>query len=188
MIRAFIGIDAPVSLRNTIADLQRDLRVPGVRVRWEKPENFHVTMKFLGDTTREILEEMAEALREKVSRVPVLAFQADTIGAFPSRSRPRVIWLGSSAAPDEIFSLQRTIEEEAAKFGFEPEQRRFHPHITLGRVKDRDGLEDLISTLKQCTFTSFSMTLEAVSLKQSTLTPEGAMHKELFRLPFQGIT
>jgi len=188
MIRAFIGIDTPASLRNTIADLQRDLHVSSVHVRWEKPENFHITMKFLGDTTRSVLEEIAEALKEEVARVPVLTFRADTVGAFPSRSRPRVIWLGSSTVPDEIFSLQRTIEQAAVKFGFEPEQRRFHPHVTLGRVKDRDGLEDLISTLKQCTFTSFSMTLEAVSLKQSTLTPEGATHSELFRLPFQGIT
>ncbi len=188
MIRAFIGIDTPLSLKEKIAELQRNLSVAGVRVRWEKPENFHVTMKFLGDTTRSVLEEMAEVLKEEVARVPVLSFRADTVSAFPSRSRPRVIWLGSSAAPDELFSLQRTIEAAAAKFGFEPEQRRFHPHVTLGRVKDRDGLEELISTLKRCTFTSFSMTLEAVSLKQSMLTPEGAIHSELFRLPFQGIT
>lgn len=135
-IRAFLAIDFDDNIKQYLSEAQDMLRplFTDYRVNWVRPEQMHLTLRFLGDITPEQVTELTEACVFIRSYKP---FQLELTGpgCFPSRENPRVVWIGCQC-PDELFLLQEKIERTARAFGLEPETKLFSPHLTLGRVKD----------------------------------------------------
>ncbi len=131
-MRLFVGIPIPEKEKKIIMNgIKKYLDIPGLK--WVAESNLHITLKFLGEVNEEKLKRVRERLKNMESHESFNVISS-SIGAFPSPSSPRVIWLGVKEGYEEISELNENIEEEMKKIGFKRE-KRFHPHITLCRVK-----------------------------------------------------
>ena len=134
-MRLFAAIPLPPQAREEVAGLLGQLRQRNLPVRWVGDEGLHLTLKFYGDVTPERLEVIEEAVRSAAEGGEPLALRFAELGAFPSPSRARVLWLGIDAPP-ALELLQDRIERRSDAIGFAPEGVPFRPHVTLGRVRE----------------------------------------------------
>ncbi len=135
-VRAFLGLPLPEALQAAVADTIRRLKPALPEVRFVREEGVHVTLRFLGWTRAERLAALEAPLRAAAAACPPLEVGVRGVGTFPERGSPRVLWLGL-AMPAAAGALQQACERAAVAAGFEPEPRAFHPHLTLGRWRDR---------------------------------------------------
>jgi 2'-5' RNA ligase len=135
-IRAFVALELPEALREGVVETVRQLK-PGLPdVRWVREEGVHATLRFLGWTRPETLAALEAPLRRAAAECPPLDVSVNGLGMFPERGSPRVLWLGVELPPPGL-ALQAACEHAATEAGFRSEERAFHPHLTLGRWRDR---------------------------------------------------
>jgi 2'-5' RNA ligase len=177
-MRLFIAIGLGEDLREKLAEVSAGLARRLRGVAWVRPENIHLTLKFLGEVSEGDVPSLREILDETASHHRPFALRAGGLGAFPGPSRPRVIWAGLSGELESLSRLVREIEEELSALGFPAEERPYHPHLTLGRVKNQSGTGDLEKVFSQARAESLGPLSAAVLLlMKSTLTPDGALHE-----------
>jgi len=182
-MRTFIALELGKEARRTLAELLEKLSSELSGVRWSKPENVHLTLRFLGEIKDALVPEAAEAVREAASRCPPLFLKLGRPGAFGGRS-PRVLFLRVEGDLERLAELYSELEDELEKRGFGREERSFKPHLTLGRRKKGavpPSWTDLVS-LKGIT----DWESEELVLFSSTLTPAGPIYTPLGRFPLRG--
>jgi 2'-5' RNA ligase len=135
-IRAFVALPFPDGLRRDVAETIRRLTPVLPDVRFVREEGAHVTLRFLGWTRADTLAGLEAPLRAAAAACPRLDVSVRGLGLFPERGAPRVLWLGLEMPPAAA-ALQAACERAAVASGFEAETRAFHPHLTLGRWRDR---------------------------------------------------
>jgi len=191
VIRAFIAIELPAEVQQRLDQVMRQLRqrlqaLPGNAVRWAPAENIHLTLKFLGDVSLSNLVLLKEMLLAEVKEQPPFEFSVGGLGAFPSVSRPRVVWVGIQAPP-EMHAVQSGIEIIMEKLGYTREERPFSPHLTLGRVsRNVTNLEARqIGEALQATKVGFLgvVSVQDVRLFRSDLKPSGSVYTSLLSAP-----
>lgn len=137
-LRAFIAVEVSEAVAERAGAIIERLRGSSAgAVKWLQPHHFHLTLKFLGETRRADLPALSAALREVAGRVAPFALALAGVGAFPSARRPRVIWLGAAAGGEALARLAAATEEACAALGWPREEKAYHPHLTLGRVRER---------------------------------------------------
>ncbi len=152
-MRLFVALNLPKKERTRIHRAARDLRDADLPVRWIDPDNFHITLKFLGQVREDRVQAVADTIERVASSTGSFPMTLEGFGAFPTIRRPRVVWLGVDASP-ELRCLKQDVEWALGDCGFEPETRAFHPHLTLGRANRNDsagafrGLDDLMAGLE----------------------------------------
>lgn len=182
-VRSFLAIASSDDLRAELLAVVRQLAASGADVRWEREEKLHITLKFLGDVEMTKLETLSVALAAELSGVGAFDLVYEGLGAFPSAVRPRIVWAGVREHPT-LITLQRTVERVSSALGVgEPEDRPFHPHITIGRVKSDRGLSRLTEVLKSVTLQPVSARCSHVLLMRSELHPSGSRYNALKSLP-----
>jgi 2'-5' RNA ligase len=170
-MRAFVAVFPPSEVRREALAWARH-RSSDDRVRWTRPENVHLTLKFLGDVRAEALDGIRAALREVCAQhVPFDATLAE-LEAFPSAQRARILWIGVGAGSDRLLSLAADIDDALAPLDFEREKRPYVPHLTLGRVRGRPLHLVLTSGAEGTGFQ-----VERIELTESSLTAEGVTYK-----------
>lgn len=192
VVRAFVAVALPAGVKGTLGRVLTSFsRALGTRdIKWVDPEGCHITLKFLGDVQQSRIPAVEEAMRRAVRSASPFALTFDTIGVFPAREGPRVIWVGSAVESAPLNALQQNVEGELAAVAFPADRRRFSPHITLGRVRDRAersslrGLEAAISEGRSLLEPPAVAHVDAAVLFQSTLTPHGAIYAPLAIVPF----
>ncbi len=135
-MRVFVAVFPPPEIRRALVGAARELPVVG-EVRWARPENVHLTLKFLGDLSEEDLAPVAEALEPVGSRHEPFEAELSGFGAFPSARRARILWAGIGAGSEPLRDLARDVEASLEPLGFEREDRAYMPHLTLGRARGR---------------------------------------------------
>jgi len=183
MIRTFVAIELPKTLQRRIGELQDHLKQYPARVTWVKPENIHLTLKFLGNVPEGQLQALVGALEKAVKDIPSFKLSVSGTGAFPDERRPRVLWI---AAHEETGVLQRLygkIEEEFQRLGFERERRPYTPHLTIGRVKGDGAIGKVVTEMKSRGFETETFVVREVVLMKSDLKPTGAEYTPLKKLP-----
>lgn len=182
-IRAFVALDVPPDLKRAITSLQREMGVVrGARVTWPRPEGIHLTLKFLGDIDRDQLPELTEALAGVSRSSGVISLATTITGGFPRIEKPRILWLGLQEN-GELLRLQSAVEEACFELGYPLEEKPFHPHLTVGRVKDIDRVCELPSRYKAVKVPRHEWSATELLLMMSDLRPEGAVYTALARLP-----
>jgi len=149
-------------------------------VKWVRPESIHLTLKFFGNIEEESIEEISRVITGVASKFTPFHLEVRDIGVFPNLMRPRVIWVGVDEAEDTLKILYNETEKNLEKIGYDPEQRPFNPHLTLGRVKSLKEKRILIEKIEQfkgCELGSFQ--IEALYLFKSELRPAGAVYSKL---------
>jgi 2'-5' RNA ligase len=127
-MRLFVALDLPWSLRQRLASLTAS-GIPGAK--WVPPENYHMTLRFIGAAQRHLAEEIDHALAALRARDFALTLAG--VGTFDKGGRPTSLWVGVERNP-QLDHLRGKIETALQRLGLEPERRRFNPHVTLARL------------------------------------------------------
>jgi 2'-5' RNA ligase len=187
--RTFIAVVVPEALGQKLARLQTLLApdVPGVR--WVAASPFHLTLAFLGDVADTDLNEVCGAAAAAAAAVESFELRLEGLGAFPNAARPRVVWVGATGpglAP--LATLQKEAAQAVRAAGYPPDDDRFHPHVTLGRIRPGRGrAPDLSAQVKHYqTWSPGSFPVDEAIVFASTLSPEGPTYTPLGRAPLQG--
>ena len=188
-MRLFIGIDIPDEIRDRIARFVEGVRGFAPDARWVKPETFHVTLKFLGETNS------ADELKRELAKIEHAKFDIHFGGSgfFPTARNARVFWVGVEA-PELLPQLAAKVDETCSRFGFERERNELKPHLTLARAGRSSGnphqpggaaypvfklLADRIAQMPPPDFGT--MTAQAFFLYESKLSPKGAQYTKIAR-------
>ena len=179
-IRAFIAFELPADVLSALKEIQQHLDNYRFRVKWLRPENIHLTLKFLGETESDRINVITDSIFEAASGYDPLVLAAKGLGVFPGIKRPRVIWSGLVGQIELLRDLQQKLDDRLAEAGFSREKRPFRGHLTLGRFKGRVSLGEISQALQE--FNHFETTAFSAShlvLFQSELRPEGAVYTKL---------
>jgi 2'-5' RNA ligase len=180
-MRLFVAMPIPHPAREEILELLTDLRNGDWPVRWVHEEGLHLTLKFFGEVAAERLDVIMEALRFAASGAGPQSLALGELGAFPSRNRPRILWVGVQAPPS-LELLQDRIERGSEAIGFPPEGTPFQPHVTLGRVREGQripvrGLDDHTGKFQPVPFVG-----QELVLYESVLTTAGPRYESRLTL------
>ena len=180
MIRSFLAIELPKPILKKIEEVQGDLRSTHADVRWVSPEKIHLTLKFFGNIEESRIDSIFKSIEEPVRNILPFTIRVQGMGAFPQLKNPRVIWVGLVNGSEILTSLQIQIETQLEKVGFQPEDRPFHPHLTLGRMKSSRGKEELAGRMEKHKEDEFGdLRVERVVLFKSELRPSGPIYTPL---------
>ena len=186
-IRAFIAIELPGAVRRALGELIQRLDADGLPLRWVRPDNIHLTLKFLGDISSGQAAAVGDALAAAVAGTAPFQLRAAGVGVFPSLARARVVWVGAAGGVERLKGLQQNIDGALEKLGFAAEKRPFKGHLTLGRAKDRLDPERLKRSLKAVgVFEAGEFQVDRVTLFKSELKPTGAVYTPLREMAFKG--
>lgn len=185
-IRAFIAIELPPEIHRRLADIQRRF-IPlfaKSRVTWVKPENIHLTLKFLGNIQLSMVEIIEKACHNLQAH-SVFLLSLQSLRYFPNAKNPKVFWCGYETS-DELLQLQLQLENDLIPLGFPKESRRFSPHLTLARFKefhphDREAL----ASASEFNLAGMTHMVGALTLFQSRLTPNGSIYSPLKKIPLK---
>ncbi|HLX69789.1 MAG TPA: RNA 2',3'-cyclic phosphodiesterase [Verrucomicrobiae bacterium] len=190
-LRLFVAISLPDPVKDEIEKAQRQLRsaFPGKLVRWTKREQFHLTLKFLGNVRQSRVSELIPALRETCMPLSELQVCAEGMGFFPDARFPRVIWVGVRDHKNLLFRLHEVVEAGVARvIGGRPD-KTFKGHVTLGRIErirrqDAETLAELVAPISKLSFGEW--TANKIELIRSQLSSSGSRYTTLATIPLCG--
>ncbi len=178
-LRAFIAVTLSEEVLEGLKIVQDAIRETGVVAGFPRVSSIHLTLKFLGETSQDQVSLIREKLEERISFFEPFFLKIMGLGAFPSVSRPKIVWAGLESN-DHLVRLHGDVEHAMQEIGFEPEDRKFSPHITLARIKSPGNANLLEAVLRK--MEGFDMGIspvQSVLLYESILKPDGAVHKVL---------
>lgn len=179
MIRLFIAWPLAPEVEQELGRIGFLLKQKGGRVSWVAPKNIHLTARFLGDTDEKLVGDLKNLINEVAERSNPVTLTIDKLGTFPDLKRPRVIWAGLAGDTSPLQLTTDLIERGVCELGFSPEPKKFKPHLTLGRVKDPQGVEALMMAVQQFRPSPTAVVLDRLVLFKSTLTPQGSIYERL---------
>ena len=186
MIRSFLAIEFPESLKEVIADYLQDLKQVPSKIKWVSPGQSHLTLKFFGSISEELIERISQDLLRVLIDCPPFHLSLKGIGAFPNLFRPRVIWAGLGGETEALQEVYQAIEQALVPLGIPKEDRPFHPHLTLGRNKLKEGNEPLYRLMTQWSKgESAPFVVRGVTLFRSDLKPTGPVYTKLGMFPLK---
>ena len=173
-IRSFIAIPLPDALKSSALAIQDRLKPKLPNVRWTKAESMHLTLHFFGELSQENLEKAGAVMVSIESLFSPFKLAVSGVGAFPSNDRARIVWLGVDSAG--LTRLYAALSKALQMGGFRCETRPFKPHITLGRVRNSPLKARHILSPESDTVAG-EMTVSGLTLFESELLPDGAVHR-----------
>jgi len=180
MPRLFVAVDMPEDVKDRLLDVQEAL--PGAR--WTPADQIHLTLAFLGDVDGGMARDVEEALAHVV--VPELDLELAGVGHFPPRGQPNVLWVGVRANPT-LTQLHRAVERELSHAGCKLERRKFHPHVTVARLRDVPERAVAGWLASWGTFSMEAFRVEAFQLYSSVLGRSGATHRLECEYPLDAV-
>ena len=176
VVRTFICIEIPQSIKGRINRLQEFLRQLDAQISWTKPSNIHLTLKFLGGIEAARIERVKKALELAANGIGPFEVEVSGSGCFPSARSPRVLWVGFSNVPELLQHLYSNIEDELAREGFEREKRKFSPHLTICRIRAPHNSARVAEAVIATGFESEAFIATEVILMRSDLKPTGSIY------------
>jgi len=183
-MRTFFAIPLQEGVRESIRSAAGQLRAATqMRASWVRPENYHLTVRFLGDIEPMLTVDLTNLADELVADRKPFEIPLERIGAFPSFDRARVLWIGGDA-PDTFVDLVGNLNAQITRLGFKPERKATIAHVTIARVKGRfdEQLGSIVRDLGP--LRSESVHVDRIVLMQSELAPGGAIYTPLAEAHF----
>jgi 2'-5' RNA ligase len=190
-LRLFVAIPIPEPVRNEMTRVQRELQslAPPRAIRWTRPEQFHLTLRFLGGVPVARLENLKAAVGAVCANARPLPLRAAGVGFFPNARSPRVVWAGIQDAEQLLIDLQKQIEAAVQPFTAMRGAENFTGHATLGRVRDlkRSDAGKLAAQAQAIGNRRFGEWMaREIEIVQSELSSAGASHRSLAAFPLAG--
>ena len=187
-MRAFLALTLPLEVRRALTDAQEALRAADADVAWVRPEQLHLTLKFLGEVTDAQREAIDEGMRRVAAAHRGFTTQARALGTFPPGRAPRIVWAGVDDSGGAVSRLAETSETRAEAAGVPREARGFLPHVTVGRVRSARGTQELVRRLTDLAWPGTpSWDVRQVTLFQSLLDARGAQYRVVAEYPLAGM-
>ena len=184
-LRAFIAIEVPEKIHNDIRRLQRAVASHRLNIRWVKPVNMHLTIKFLGDVDPSDMEVFGRILSDTAANHPIFDLLPQGVGIFPNIRRPRIIWAGIAGQTDVLRSVRKSVENALVSLGFAADKRPYRGHLTIGRIKTHLDQGRLVTALRtHQVFVSKTFSVERLVMLKSELHPNGPVYTKLLEMPF----
>jgi 2'-5' RNA ligase len=184
--RLFVGLRVSVATANALAGaaetLARRARDAGVDIRWVAPISYHVTLRFLGWTRDETIGAIVDVL-EGAAELSRFTMKTARLGGFPSLEKSSVVWAGVDEQSGALAKLAASIEAGARTLGFPPEQRAFHPHVTLGRLRETRAVREVVLPLSEQMFGDTRV--DVMTLFESETKSSGSVYKEIRKIDFK---
>ncbi len=198
MIRTFLAVEVGDEVRTAISQAQHDLKKrlaphpsKEIRITWGQLNSFHLTMRFLGETDKQLIDPLREAMANVRRSHPTIQIPIDRLQAFPSFEKPRVLWVGpseewlKSEPAKRLAALHREIESCCHSFGFAPDEKPFNPHLTLARIKlGERQVGQLLAHSGICdqALPLGSVAVGSIVLMKSHLRPTGPVYTKLWEV------
>lgn len=182
-LRLFIALELPHTIKNALAGYVAPLQQLSRGVRWVKPENVHLTLKFLGDTPNTKITAIQELLATVCPNFTPLIIEVAGAGVFPNARRPQVLWVGLHDASVQLGKLAEEIDTQLHQLGFPRETRPFSPHVTIGRVRDA-RIDAVVQEMLEHPFPPHEMICSQCTLMQSELHRAGSVYTPVQKFLF----
>jgi 2'-5' RNA ligase len=186
-LRVFVAIPISNNFKKQVENIRPRLLKAQADVKWVETENYHLTVKFLGNVEESQLDGVIQALRRAGDESPPFTLVPRGTGFFPNHRRPRVFWIGINGELDKAFWLGERVDAYLAELGFEVEKKRRY-HLTLGRLRSEKNAAALVQAAQEvdqaANFQSF--TVNEMRLMQSQLNREGPTYSVIKTFPLQG--
>ncbi len=187
IVRAFIAIEIPAARQQQIAAACTPLHALPDRITWVKPQNLHLSLRFLGEIDIGRLPKLKLAISKVTGDLAPFPIDFTDLGSFPDKKRPRVIWLGLNDSTARLSKLKQELDSELRACGFAPDKRVFKPHLTLGRIRKLLDGKRLSSALHSLSLPELApLRVAHISLMRSRLHPQGPIYTELDKACFGG--
>jgi len=186
IVRAFVAIELPEVVKKGIAEIKNQYSdMEGVS--WIKPEGAHLTIKFLGEIGMDVVDGLACALEPVMEKVKPFKMKIEDAGVFPNPSKPRVLWLGVREEKN-LKQIHLKVDEEARRVGISKEERNYHPHITIARIKSDEPPQRLKEFLKEFKGKTLwnDVEVKSIVIYKSILRSDGAEYEKLYEIPLSG--
>jgi 2'-5' RNA ligase len=182
-MRVFIAIDIGEEIRAALGGLQQQFQskvdVKKSDVKWVKPKNIHLTLKFLGEIKDEKIAEICNITKDVADRHNSFELDIESVGCFGGRSA-RVVWVGAGEGCDNLYQFQKDLDEQLAAAGWPQERRKFTGHLTLCRVRNpKAGIKLAQASDAYRDFKLGTMSADSVTVYQSQLRPTGPVYTVL---------
>jgi len=188
-IRTFIAVLISPELKSRIGAIQQSFKALPCDVKWVAEENFHITLKFLGNVGEGKMDAVCAAAKEAAKAGPSrFELEFAEVGAFPNNRRPQVIWVRAPKGEEEMADLARRLDDALAPLGFEREKKRFSAHVTIGRVRSPRGLGSLAEALQSAEAGNLgSEIIESIAVMKSDLRPSGPVYSVVKEIKLGGV-
>lgn len=180
-MRLFIAFPLPETIKTILGRYIETIKYCGLNASFVKPQNLHLTIKFLGEVSPEAIENIKTAMEKIAAGFPAINVHLANFGFFPNEKRPRVFFI-STDNENRLETIARALEEDLEKSGFAKENR-FKSHITLARFKNADNLEKLTKKTETLKLHD-EFTIDRITLFRSTLSPQGPTYEEIYYSSF----
>ena len=158
-------------------------------MRWTRTEQIHLTLKFLGDVPDGDVPRICEAATTVAARYEPIELEVAGTGCFPPRGAARIVWVGVDGPPQPLVECQQACEQACAELGFRPENRKYHPHLTIGRVRDAAASPEIWTAVeREAVFSAGGFVADELVMFQSVLHPSGPIHTVIARARLGGYT
>jgi 2'-5' RNA ligase len=183
--RIFIAIDISEQARSSVNEYLDGLRhgFNTIRVSWELTEKLHLTLNFLGDVEEDRIVLINEAIVEVTRMYERFPTEIARTGVFPDRKKPRILWLGIGIGGPEIAELNGEIESKLSKAGFRSEKRKFHAHLTIGRLREPQKSRELVEEHLHSNFDPVTFTVSGLTLYESKIEKAGSIYSPIRLFP-----
>jgi 2'-5' RNA ligase len=178
-IRSFLAFDIESEMvQKRLAAVQKLVVQTGADLKLVEPQNIHITIRFLGDITPNMVEKIFEEM-QKLQFTP-FNVQINGLGVFPDLRYPRVIWAGITEGADQLKTVFNQLEPRLRNLGFAPDPKGFSPHLTIARVKSGKNKAQLAEFItKNASYDFGTIKAECLRLERSDLTPRGPVYSTL---------
>ena len=180
-MRLFFAVELDRTTRALVARLAEELDIGEARVRWVAPENLHVTICFLGEVSVDDVNPLCRQVSSTVTALDPFEISLEGVGVFPPRGRPRVLWTGISSGCEELERTAAEVDRGLEQWGLPPENRRFTPHVTMGRI--RAG-RVRARELREASLPATAFSVSELILFRSELSPQGPRYTAVARMEF----
>ncbi|OLE52031.1 MAG: 2'-5' RNA ligase [Acidobacteria bacterium 13_1_20CM_3_53_8] len=179
--RMFCAVPLSEDVRESVARYIESLRhlAPDVRASWDRPEKMHITLKFLGDIEASRVEALSRAAERAAREVEAFILLITGAGVFPARGLARVLWLGIEDETGSLARLQSALETESEREGFRREERSFHPHLTIARLRKPEGARKIAQLHQDTGFEAVRFPVSELLVIRSELGPQGSRYTEI---------
>lgn len=174
-MRAFIAIEIPDNQKKIVWNFIQEFKKLNLPIKWVEYENLHITLKFFGEIDEKKLAQILPVLSSISNSTKSFTMQLENFGCFPNIRNPRVLWTGVSQGTNEIISLAEQLEKNLVKFGFKKESKKYHPHLTIGRIKTFCKVDDIINTAVK----TEPFNVNEFILFKSTLLSSGPVYEKI---------
>jgi 2'-5' RNA ligase len=188
-VRSFIAIELPAAVISLLDNVQQGLKVLRLKARWVRPQNIHLTLKFLGNIDSAEIEKIGRAMVDAAGDSAPFTLTIGGIGFFPDIKRPRIIWVGLDGEKPALFSLQRNLADRLANAGSSKEKRSFKAHLTLGRIRQTVNPNIVDQAIQGYSdLGNLKFTANRIILFKSDLKPSGAVYSHLKQVELSGMS